>query len=141
MGSSSSKLFYITLITSYDSNTRNYNMFMEFQPLNSLIYEATHSKYSKYIYYRYIPNKNSYRINREICYPYKLKDELLKKYEEFKKDFKENCPNDQLTIIFDKDVNIKVQVIERYWKRYRWNYRKNFAAWKYHPSRLTFKID
>ena len=141
MGSFPSKLIYVTLITSYDSNNRNYNIFMEYQSLIYMIYEAKHSIYSKYIYYRYIPNKNSYRINREICYPYKLKDELLKKYEEFKKDFKENCPDDQLTIIFDKDVNIKVQVIERYWKRYRWNYRRNFAAWKYHPSRLTFEID
>ena len=136
MGSFQSKSIFITLITSYEPNDRNYNIFMEFQPLNSLVYEAKHSIYS-----RYIPNKNSYRINRELCYPYKLKDELLKKYEEFKKDFKENCPNDQLTIIFDKDLKSRVQIIERYWKRYRWNYRKNFAAWKYHPSTLTFEID
>ena len=109
---------------------------MEYQPLNSLIYEATHSKYSKYIL-----NKDRYRINREICYPYKLKEELLKKYEEFKKDFKEICPNDQITIIFHKDVKSRVQVIERYWRRYRWNYLRNLAAIKYHPSKIDFTIN
>jgi hypothetical protein len=36
---------------------------------------------------------------------------------------------------------VAVQKIIRYWRKYRWNYRRNFAAWKYHPSKIDFKIN
>ena len=36
---------------------------------------------------------------------------------------------------------IAVNIIDRYWKKYRWNYLRNLAAWKYHPSKLIFEID
>ncbi len=49
-----------------------------------------------------------------------------------------------------KDVNfylvgydfkdIAVQTIERYWKKFRWNYLRNLAAWKYHPSKINFNV-
>ena len=35
---------------------------------------------------------------------------------------------------------IAVETIIRYWKKYRWNFLKNLAAWKYHPSRLSFDV-
>jgi hypothetical protein len=45
--------------------------------------------------------------------------------------------------------DLAVDTIERYWKKYRWNYFRNkieplkrdLMEWKYHPSRLTFLID
>lgn len=129
------KLFQITLVISYEPNHK-----MRYQALDFMLYNSKYSIYSTYIH-----NINdcgySYKINREFWYPYKLKEEVLKKIEDMEKEFKEICPNDQLTIIFDKDLKSRVQVIERYWRRYRWNYLRNLAAWKYHPSRLTFEID
>ncbi len=35
---------------------------------------------------------------------------------------------------------IAVETIIRYWKKFRWNFLKNLAAWKYHPSRLSFDV-
>ncbi len=139
MGCFPSKFFYITLITSCDKKHFNDNLFLEY--INFFCSIVYNKKISLKSLNSIIDRGFPYKINREYCYPYKFKEELIKKYKIIEKDFKEKFPNHQITIIFDKDMNIKVKVIERYWKRYRWNYRRNLAAWKYHPSRLTFEID
>ena len=36
--------------------------------------------------------------------------------------------------------DLAVQIIERYWEKYRWNYLQNLAAWKYHPSKICFDV-
>ena len=33
-----------------------------------------------------------------------------------------------------------VDIIKKYWKRYRWNCLRNFAKRKYHPSKIDFTI-
>ena len=139
MGCSSSKLFHITLITSCDKNHFNYILFLEYIKFFCSIVD------NKKIFFVSINSIRNfefpYKINRVYSYPYKFKEDLVKKFELIEKEFKEKFLNDQITIIFDKDVKSRVQVIERYWRRYRWNYLRNLAAWKYHPSRLTFEID
>lgn len=42
-------------------------------------------------------------------------------------------------IVYDKK-QVAVEIIIRYWKKYRWNYLKNLAEIKYHPSRLCFDV-
>jgi hypothetical protein len=37
--------------------------------------------------------------------------------------------------------DVAANIIKSAWKKNKWNYRRNLAAWKYHPSRLTFEID
>ncbi len=37
--------------------------------------------------------------------------------------------------------DLAVEIIERYWKRYRWDYLKNLAEIKYNPSKMSFEID
>ncbi len=125
MGSFSSK-FYITLVV---SNSTICDYFMLFS-----------SMYCSLNYNAKMIEKHPYRIIKELCYPYKFKKELIKKYELIQKIYKRRYPNDQITIIFGKDIKIKVEIIERYWKKYRWNYLRNLAAWKYHPSKIDFTI-
>jgi hypothetical protein len=36
--------------------------------------------------------------------------------------------------------DVAVETIWRYWKKYRWNYRKNLAEKLYHPSKIDFTI-
>jgi hypothetical protein len=37
--------------------------------------------------------------------------------------------------------DLAADTIKSAWKKNKWNYLKNLAAWKYHPSRLTFEIE
>ena len=39
------------------------------------------------------------------------------------------------------NLDVAADTIKRAWKKNKWNYLRNLAAWKYHPSRLTFEID
>ena len=138
MGCFPSKLFHITLIASYDEQSTIYKFYNFFSGIFDS-YDPIKKLY--FIHGKNISNReNFYKMNRESCYPYKFKEEVVKKYQYLEKKYKENFPNERILIIFDKDLNIKVKVIEKYWKRYRWNYLRNLAAWKYHPSRLTFEI-
>jgi hypothetical protein len=36
--------------------------------------------------------------------------------------------------------DVAVETIIRYWKKYRWDYLKNLAEWKYHPSKICFDV-
>ena len=136
MGCFPSNFFYITLIASYNDQGTLCDYFSFFCGIFDS-YDPT--KELRVINVKTITNnRRLYKINREFCYLYKFKEQLINKFELIKKNYKEIRPNENITIIFDKDVDIKVQVIERYWRRYRWNYRRNLAAIKYHPSKIDF---
>jgi hypothetical protein len=55
-----------------------------------------------------------------------------------------NLPSDKKDyiyyVIIPRDI-FNANIIKKYWKKYRWNYLKNLAAWKYHPSKLNFEIE
>jgi hypothetical protein len=44
-----------------------------------------------------------------------------------------------ILLIYHKE-DIAIDTIKRYWKKYRWDYLRNLAAVKYHPSKIDFTI-
>ena len=39
------------------------------------------------------------------------------------------------------EKDISASVIQQSWKKNRWNYLRNLAEIKYHPSKITFNVD
>ena len=36
--------------------------------------------------------------------------------------------------------DVAANIIKSAWKKNKWNYRRNLAAWKYHPSKIDFTV-
>ncbi len=86
--------------------------------------------YGDYIIYRI-------SFNKKKAYIFEKFDEFHEIKEKMKIDFPEN----EVTVVYTSDIYKSIKIIKRYWKKYRWNYRRNLAAIKYHPSKITFEID
>lgn len=134
--------------------------------INGLEFIQEFSKYAE----KYVCELEIYHEPREYFHPernshhtvynYEIKPKLfylanmylnltdLERFVKFKISFCNhlNCEAEDGKIIKYFDLtgyykeDLAVQIIERYWDRYQWNYRKNLAKKLYHPSRLTFDI-
>lgn len=88
-------------------------------------------------YHRYsFPN-----VVDQYKYTKKNTQKIIQHYKKLEENFKNEFPSNQITILYKPKVWEAVATIVMYWRKYRWNYLRNLAAWRYHPSKLTFDLD
>ncbi len=117
----------ITIVISFNYKSNYYHEFNEsfFKWYNGL---------QKITYVRHFENKKGVLINIKL-----IDDNKLKQYYDEYKNYFKKFPLFEITAFFDKcDIYQKIKIIENYWIKFRWNYLRNLAAWKYHPSKMDF---
>ena len=95
-------------------------------------YFSSSSNYHKYSF----PN-----VIDQYKYTKKNTQKIIQHYKKFEETFKNKFPGNQITILYKPKIWEAVATIMMYWRKYRWNYLRNLAAWRYHPSKLTFDLD
>ena len=89
--------------------------------------------------YGNIESRDGYGIDREISVDNSILNDFVKF--KLKKVIYKNIVSTSYVLYAYRKEDLAADTIKRAWKKNKWNYLRNLAAWKYHPSRLTFEIE